>query len=1076
MKQSYRSLFNVMLLLGLLLVGNLLTADGSRAQSAPLSDTVLIDQIVLDPVTGQPTQVILFDGGLGNQPLQKLVVVFLRNRDHTILAAYPITDTVTDQEGFFTLDLAGTASSREVEASALQAADALALASGGVDGFPTGTVLDTTTLRDMVIYAVTDNHELLAMRPLPVEAAQSAAVMAAAPATANPAAAGVCGTAATAIHAVQGATAASPLLGQTVTVEGLVVGDFQNVKTQLRGFFVQEESADQDADPTTSEGIFVFDNGLKDDVQAGDRVRVRGLVQEFNTMTELKRVEKVVICDQNNPLEPALVTLPEAVDGDLEQVEGMLIRLANEMTVAQTYFLGRYGQMTLAAAGRLYQPTNLFPPDSPEAQALATENARRLLVLDDGRDLSALGDNPNPVPYLGAPPPAVIRAGDTVTNLVGVLDYGRINSAPGAEVALDYRLQPTQAPLFSTGNARTDTPPAVGGALKVASFNVLNYFNGDGQGGGFPTARGAQSAAEFQRQRAKIIAALQALDADVVGLMEIENDGYGPTSAIQDLVNGLNETQPTGVSYAFIDPRLPRLGGDEIAVGMLYKTNTITPTGPAVTLDTGAFDQTLADGGRSRQPLVQTFVDQQGEQFTVAVNHFKSKRPGADLTGGDVDSGNGVGAWNGRRTQAAQDLLTWLGADPTGSGDPDILIIGDLNSYAQETPITTLAAAGYVNLIHHYAGDEAYSYIFDGQVGYLDHALASSPLVTQTTGAVDWHINTDEPKVIDYEARFNPADYYSPDPFRASDHDPVLIGLALGQPPITDTHPITTPPLITDTNPITNTPPLTDTGGITDTSPLTTTPPITDTNPLTTTPPVTDTEGITDTETVTGTEPLTGTETITDTEPITETGGVTDTEPLTGTAGLTTTVPITTTPALTQTEAGGDTDHLTADQQPLTYVAQAGDNLSLLARRFSVTIGALARANGLTSNASLLLRQALSIPPVVRNVPCWRALVGQTGESIATLATRYNADAERLAQFNRQSVTASIEGVTICIPNIYAGYVAPPSPYFSYQVRPGDTLLALANRYQVSVLTLQRLNHLQNPNVLDVGQRLQIPR
>lgn len=1046
MKPYHRSLFNVMLLLSLLLVGNLLTVDVSRAQSAPLSDTVLIDQIILDPVTGRPTQVILFDGGMGNLPLQNLVVVFLSNRDHTVLAAYPIADIVTDQDGFFTLDLTATAADRGVEASALQSADALALATGGVDGFTAGTVLDTSTLLDMVIYAITDNNELLAMRPLPAEAALPAAMVAsaAAPAVAAAAAVGTCGADATAIHAVQGATAASPLLGQTVTVEGLVVGDFQNVKTQLRGFFVQEEASDQDADPTTSEGLFVFDNGLKDDVQAGDRVRVRGLVQEFNTMTELKRLEKVVICDQNNPLEPALVTLPEAVDGDLEQVEGMLIHLANEMTVAQTYFLGRYGQMTLAAAGRLYQPTNLFPPDSPEAQALAAENARRLLVLDDGRDLSALGDNPNPVPYLGAPPPTVIRAGDTVTNLVGVLDYGRINSAPGAEVALDYRLQPTQAPVFITGNARTDTPAAVGGALKVASFNVLNYFNGDGQGSGFPTARGAQSAAEFQRQRAKIIAALHALDADVVGLMEIENDGYGATSAIQDLVNGLNETEPTGISYAFIDPGLPRLGGDEIAVGLLYKTNTITPTGPAVTLDTGAFDQTLADGGRSRQPLVQTFVDHQGERFTVAVNHFKSKRPGDNITGGDADNGNGAGAWNARRTQAAQDLVAWLATDPTGSGDPDFLIIGDLNSYAQEAPITTIEGSGYVNLIHHYAGDEAYSYIFDGQVGYLDHALASSALVTQTTGAVEWHINTDEPKVIDYEARFNPAGYYSPDPFRASDHDPVLIGLALGQ------------PVITDTNPITETEPITDTG------------------PITTTPPITDTEGITDTETVTSTEPLTGTETVTDTEPITETGGITDTEALTGTDGLTTTVPITTTPPLTQTEGGTDTPSV--DQLPIEYEAQPGDNLSLLARRFSVTIAALARANGLTSNRPILLRQRLLIPPVERAVPCWRSIVGQPGENLATLAARYNAEAERLAQFNGLSVTASIEGVTICIPNIYTGYVAPPSPYFSYQVRPGDTLLAIAHRYQVAVLLLQRLNHLPNPDYLDVGQRLQIPR
>lgn len=1013
MKQSHRSLIHLLLLLSLGLVGVFLTTGVSRAQAVPLSDPVLIDQVVLDPATGQPSQIILFDGGVGNQPLQHLAIVFLTSHEQTILTAYPITDTVTNQDGFFTVNVSAIA------------ADAIALVTGSSAEFPTGAVLDTTKALDLVDYAVTDNNELLAMRQALPE--RSAPIVAAAAALeAAPTAAGACGDAATAIHAVQGAGSASPIVGQTVTVEGVVVGDFQNVKTQLRGFFVQEESADQDADPTTSEGIFVFDNGLKDDVKAGDQVRVRGVVQEFNTMTELKRVEKVVLCAQNNPLEPASVTLPEAVDGDLEHYEGMLIRLATEMTVAQTYFLGRYGQMTLSAGGRLYQPTNLFPPDSPEAKALAAENMRRLLVLDDGRDLSALGDNPNPVPYLGAPPPAVIRAGDTVTNLVGVLDYGRIDSAPGAEAALDYRLQPTEPPVFTNSNARTPLPTAVGGTLKVASFNVLNYFNGDGHGGGFPTTRGAQTAAEFQRQRAKIIAALHALDADIVGLMEIENDGYGADSAIQNLVNGLNETEPAGVSYAFIDPGLPRLGGDEITVGLIYKSNIITPTGAAATLASGAFDQTLADGGRSRQPLVQTFVDQQGEAFTVAVNHFKSKRPGDNITGDDADNGNGAGAWNARRTQAAQELVAWLATDPTVSGDPDILIIGDLNSYAQETPITTIEGAGYVNLIHHYGGDAGYSYIFDGQAGYLDHALASTSLVTQTTDALDWHINTDEPKVIDYEARFNPAGYYSPEPFRASDHDPVLIGLTLQA-----------TPTLTDTTPVTDTP------SVTDTTPITGTPPLTDTTPLTATPPLTGTGGMTETGTVTGTPSLT----------------ITD--------GLTTTVSPTPTVVITATP----------EQSPTAYIVQPGDSLSLLARRFSVTIVALAHANGLPNNGPLLRAQHLLMPPVERAVPCWRVITGQPGETVATIATRYGADAERLAQFNGLSATAAVEGITVCLPNIYAGgYAAPPPPFFSYQVRPGDTLLAIAKRYGVSALLLQRLNHLPNPNVLDIGQRLQIPR
>lgn len=682
MKSLLRSLLGRVLIGWLLLVGAFSSTQLSYAQSAPLNETIYIDQIVVDPATGQRTQIVLSDGGVGNQPLQDLLVAFLLSEDNTILVAYPLTGGMTNAEGFFTLG-GPSDSDLAVDLSGLQSADAVAIYEGEISAFAAGSRVADSNAIDLVLFALADNNELLALRPpLPATATLAEAALPAATTRAS-----ACNDAAVPIHSVQGADDISPRLGEVVAIQGIVVGDFQDVKTQLRGFFVQEEATDQDDDPATSEGIFVLDNGFKVDVMPGDLVRVRGLVHEFNTMTELKRLESVYICERNRPLEPVLVTLPETENGDLERYEGMLIRIANEMTVAQTYFLGRYGQMTLAAPAttgrRTYQPTTLFPPDTPEAKALAEENARRLLVLDDGRDLSALGDNPNPVPYLGDPPPAVIRAGDTVTNLVGVLDFGRINSAPGNEAALDYRLHPMEAPMFTAANPRTTTPPTVMGDLRVVGFNVLNYFNGDGQGGGYPTARGAKTAAEFERQRDKVIAALLALDADVIGLMEIENDGYGINSAIQDLVTGLNETQPDDVAYAFIDPRLPRLGGDAIAVGLLYRTMVITPTGPAMTLDTGAFDQTLADEGRSRQPLVQTFVDGAGERFTVVVNHFKSKRPGEMATGGNVDSGNGTGGWNERRTEAAQDLVTWLATDPTNSGDPDVLIIGDLNAYAK---------------------------------------------------------------------------------------------------------------------------------------------------------------------------------------------------------------------------------------------------------------------------------------------------------------------------------------------------------------------------------------------------------
>jgi predicted extracellular nuclease len=110
-----------------------------------------------------------------------------------------------------------------------------------------------------------------------------------------------------------------------------------------------------------------------------------------------------------------------------------------------------------------------------------------------------------------------------------------------------------------------------------------------------------------------------------------------------------------------------------------------------------------------------------------------------------------------------------------------MLVIGDLNSYGQEDPIDTLVSGGLVNQLAKYVPlAERYSYVFDGQSGYLDHALATGSLSGQVRGATVWHINADEPRVLDYNTEFNPAYLYNPDKFRSSDHDPIVVGLELG--------------------------------------------------------------------------------------------------------------------------------------------------------------------------------------------------------------------------------------------------------------------------------------------------------
>ena len=571
---------------------------------------------------------------------------------------------------------------------------------------------------------------------------------------------GACGDPATLVHEVQGGGFTSPLDGASgIVIEGVVVGDFQDPATELGGFFLQEEDSDTDADPATSEGIFVYDAGFGLDVAVGDVVRVQGSVTEFFDLTELNEVSELAICATGASATAATINLPVADLAAWEPHEGMLIHIPQTLYATDNYNLGRYGEISLSVDDRLFAPTNVVTP-GVEALALQDLNARSRILLDDGSQL----ENPLPLPpYLGAE--NTLRAGDTTSGLTGVLSYGFDS----------YRVQPTEPVTFTRLNERTAAPQPVGGRLKVASFNVLNYFNGDGMGGGFPTSRGADTQEEFERQEDKIVSAILALDADVVGLIEIENDGYGPNSAIADLVDALNEATGAG-TYAYVDPGVPQIGEDEIAVGFIYQPATVAPAGASAILDSSV-DPRFIDT-KNRPALAQTFEENgTGERFTAVVNHLKSKGSSCEDIG-DPAAGDGQGNCNGTRTSAALALADWLAADPTGSGDPDVLIIGDLNAYAMEDPIVALEDAGYTDLIEAYGRSDPYSYVFFGQAGYLDHGLANPELLPQVTDATVWHVNADEPNALNYND-YNQPVLYAPDAYRSSDHDPVLIGLDL---------------------------------------------------------------------------------------------------------------------------------------------------------------------------------------------------------------------------------------------------------------------------------------------------------
>ncbi|HAI23723.1 MAG TPA: ribonuclease [Alcanivorax sp.] len=542
--------------------------------------------------------------------------------------------------------------------------------------------------------------------------------------------------------------------GETVVVESVVSA----VYPDLDGFFLMEPVADRDDNPATSEGLFVYAPDAA--VNPGERVRLAGTAGEYFEQTQVSLQGEPLVCAVEQTLEPVAFTLPFADWSAPEALEGMLVNVSQTLTVTEVYDLARFGSVVLAEE-RQWIPTQVAEPGAP-AKAVADRNALGSIVLDDGLNIQ----NPEPVRYPegGLAATNTLRVGDRVDP-----DFHAVVSYSFEE----WRLQPVDEITFRAANPRPAAPPrAPGSNLRVAAFNVLNFFNGDGQGGGFPTARGADNAEELARQKAKLVAALTALDADIIGLMEIENDGYGPDSAIAELAEAL------GPAWRFVAHGEAGLGSDAIAVGLLYRDDVVAEAGEAATLDTGAFGNET-----NRQPLAQSFRLLNNDQvLTLVVNHFKSKGSCPD-DGVNAAQDDGQSCWNAERTQAAEDQLAWLAGQPTGVADEDVLVLGDLNAYALEDPVRAFQDQGFVDLLTRFQGDQAYSYIFDGETGHLDHALASPSLDARVVDAGAWHINADEPRALDYNQDFKSDqqidDFFAADAYRSSDHDPLHVDLNL---------------------------------------------------------------------------------------------------------------------------------------------------------------------------------------------------------------------------------------------------------------------------------------------------------
>lgn len=537
------------------------------------------------------------------------------------------------------------------------------------------------------------------------------------------------------ICAIQGTGDSSPYQGQQVTTEGIVTAVFQGSGT-LSGYYIEQPGCD--ADVTTSNGLFVYAPNAGG-IATGQRVSVTGTVVEFNGLTELTNATYSVL--GNGVVPPTEISLPIVSNTHWERYEGMLLRFPGQLMVADNSGWSQYGEVYLAP-DRPRIPTDHIDPNDADpsgstyvggtntAAVAAAQSAidRSYVLLDDGRTTTW----PNPTAW--ADGNGTLRAGSTVNDLTGVLHYSYGS----------YKIE-TPTPVVFQHAARPSVPE-VGGTVRAAAFNVLNYFTTLG-------GWGASTSGELDRQRTKLVAALQALNADVVALSEVENSD----DAWTHLLAGLNAAMGAGTYAAREEDGV----GQGTRMVILYKPAVLTPITQLYWLNTGIFQ---------RPHLTQGFrVNATEGRFLFSTMHLRSKLCD-NATGANQDQGDGQGCYNDlRRSQVSALLDHWSGIRST-SGIEAQLIMGDFNAYGEEDPLDRLRASG----LEHRTVADGYTHGHASMFGALDHAFTTVAMGSAITGTAVWHINTDEPSTLDY--RDANQSRYQPNAFRSSDHDPLLVG------------------------------------------------------------------------------------------------------------------------------------------------------------------------------------------------------------------------------------------------------------------------------------------------------------
>ncbi|WP_257982436.1 ExeM/NucH family extracellular endonuclease [Aeromonas salmonicida] len=630
------------------------------------------------------------------------------------------------------------------------------------------------------------------------------------------------------VPAIQGSGSSSPLVPvgkleseQAHATRGVVT---QVVNGLYKGFFIQDPQGD--GDPASSDGLFVYSTQANSAIVPGAEVCVSGKVKEYFNQTQIN-ADELVVTQPMVALPPAVDLVPvagETLNQLLERHEGMQVRLVPESSLVVTRnfsfdYDGKRNNLVLSYGAPLIKSTQKFAALSEEASQWALRNQQNQLVVET--DAKAPDGVLPWYPAFNAED-GYLRIGDKLNGLEGALGYSYNLFRLVASNRID------SSDIDHSGWDRVETPElAEAGDLRVASFNVLNFFTTVVGGDANPTGtnRGALTVGEFEKQRTKIVSAITRLNADVVGLMEIENNGYGDNSAIANLVEALNAAQPDEADhYRWIaSPDGQPIGTDAITVGLIYRPASVTPQGAASLIvlpvqQAEALDASgkpVAINQGMRESLLQQFSSPKGDApLTLVVNHLKSKGSACFEDYPDYASADpldGQGHCNALRVSAAKVLGESL-KDMSG----DLLIIGDLNAYGMEDPIrvltsydpaaqprqimsasfTTLAGQpfeesgsalgkgyGFVNLNTRFHGTDTYSYSYEGELGNLDHALANPSLAAKVIGIEDWHINSAESNFFEYGSKYTGQLAKSDGPFSASDHDPVLVAIQYPLPP-----------------------------------------------------------------------------------------------------------------------------------------------------------------------------------------------------------------------------------------------------------------------------------------------------